>query len=414
MTNGDSGLGKRAAAFSIGTFVWFMIPSILAVAAALMLYLSGVYKTRDDFAGQVFSYANADSAARAEIRTQRPLIGRLAVELGATAPKATLTEDELRNSLFHLMRSHVAETIVFMSLMVMLPFVIMGSGLALSSDPKRREQARRGIGMKLMLALILAHGWQYIMNPMGITGTTLSTLVRYRGAMGESTAPIYLNLGATEIGVPLAAFFGFYCYLLGYFVYRVYNRDVLSVRVYTVMFRKCLFALGIAVVLQTASGPSTMPVAFLIGFLPLSALTLLSELGIKGLSGGEDGASLTLLPGITPYQRMRFEEEGIDGISTLAAIKTIDLTIPEGVISEGLLKHWRDIARLATVIGAERWKAISGVVMTASGFVYTRTVEEETLFRAELAKVGIANADEIRRLLRETFGLSGRSGERSP
>jgi hypothetical protein len=113
---------------------------------------------------------------------------------------------------------------------------------------------------------------------------------------------------------------------------------------------------------------------------------------------------LTLLPGITPNQRMRFEEEGIDGISALAAGKS-ELTIPETVVSRRQLRYWRDISRLATVIGTERWKGASGVVMTASEFLCERAQDEDVLFREKLSSVGIANVEEIRRLLRDAFKL---------
>ena len=285
----------------VGTLLRFMLPAIFALFG-LMLYLSGAYKTREDFADQVLSYAKADNAARVDIRTRRPMIEKVAVELGATAREESVTREDLSSRLDRLMISHVVETIIMMSLMVLLPFGIMGSGLIRHGGRESRRHATKGFGMKLMMGLLLAFGWQYILNPLGITGTTLSTLVRYRGATSKSTAPTYLNMGPTEIG--------------------------------------------------------------------------------------------------TPNQRMRFEEEGIDGISTLAAADIDTMTIPEAVVSRAQLVHWQEIARLAAVIGVDRWKAVSGVAMTASEFLCVRATDAETRFVEKLNGVGITNVEEIRRLLR--------------
>jgi hypothetical protein len=170
MDSGEIGSGEK-----LGTFVRFLLPAIVALGIGLLLYLSGAYKTREDFVEQVEKYAKANSAERAEISSRRPMIEKVAIELDATARGAIVTRQDLRSRLDGLMAFHIAETLIMMSLMVLLPFGIIGSGLVRHGGRDNRLYATKGFGMKLMLALLLAFGWQYILNPLGITGTTLST-----------------------------------------------------------------------------------------------------------------------------------------------------------------------------------------------------------------------------------------------
>ena len=204
--------------------------------------------------------------------------------------------------------------------------------------------------------------------------------------------------------------------MLTYFFSKVFSHDVLSTNVYGLMFQKLLFTYGVALILPSlqstnnlAAGVDTSIVmAFLIGFFPMSAFSMLKDTGLKMLHGskGEKG-QLQELPGIARWQILRLEEEGIDSMGALAAYKDpldLEMKIPS---MSNLVGYWIDIARLYTILGQETYQATSKHCKTASELV--RLVDGDNLdddskkIKEALAAEGVVNLPEVSRIIKATF-----------
>lgn len=331
-------------------------------------------------------------------------------------------------------RAWAANSVVIATL-TLLPFGIMGVGLVLKyhSHETRRvsEEAARPSGdygtksynsyrnialkaffLKALVAFVIAVGWLYIFNPNGQAASAINDWLRNTDIIANDTAPNFFNFKDSSLKHALTAVFGWYLYLLGYFSYRFYKSDVLGTRIYNVLFKKFLFVVGIAFIISSVGATSneSLLLIFLIGFFPLSAITLLTEFGNRRLSAGEDQTSLSILPGISTWQVLRLEEEGLDSLSSLANSDATVLkeVISSEVITPEMLATWIDQARLITVLGTKRWTELNGICERASEFVNKENVHDQN-FITKLAEKNIFNADEISRTLQGNFRILAES-----
>ncbi|HKU76820.1 MAG TPA: hypothetical protein VJR02_23115 [Pyrinomonadaceae bacterium] len=315
------------------------------------------------------------------------------------------------------------------AILTLFPFSILGVGLArkyysvskssrvlgqaFSTEEKAEHLRYRLLAfkdfiLKTMVAFVIAFGWLYIFNPHGQAASAINDWLGNTNVMANDTTPNFFNFKDSSLKHGLTAVFGWYLYLLGYFFYRFYKSDVLGTRVYNVLFKKFLFVVGVAFIMSSvgANSNESLLLIFLIGFFPLSAVTLLTEFGNKRLSVGEDQTSLSILPGMSTWQILRLEEEGIDSLSTLANANaaTLKVGVSSEVISPEMLDTWIDQSRLITVIGTRRWTELNGICEGASEFVKKQHLNDPA-FINKLAEKSIFNADEIAATLRKNFKI---------
>jgi hypothetical protein len=132
----------------------------------------------------------------------------------------------------------------------------------------------------------------------------------------------------------------------------------------------------------------------------MSAFSLLKDAGLKMMHGAqEEKGQLQELPGISRWQILRLEEEGINSMGTLAYCCHEDLrkTIPS---MSNLIDYWVDIARLYTVLGKENYQKIKKYCRTASEFIIQ--AKEQSFADALLAE-NIINTKETARILQRMF-----------
>ncbi len=324
----------------------------------------------------------------------------------------------------YFLTTWVASSLTIATL-TLFPFGILGLGLALKYHRQRRQLSNlsedgdhylnfrriafKDFVLKAVIGFVIAFGWLYIFNPHGQAASSINDWVQNVDIFSTDTAPNFFNFKNSSIKHALAAVFGWYLYLLGYFFYRFYKSDVLGTRVYNVLFKKFLFVIGVAFIISSigANSNESLLLVFLIGFFPLSAVTLLTEFGNKRLSMGEDQTSLSILHGISTWQILRLEEEGIDSISALANADSaaLKMSISREVITPEMLETWIDQARLIAVIGTKRWTELNGVCERASEFVNKASLKDAA-FIAKLAEKSVFNPDEISRTLQRNFGIT--------
>jgi|GEM_PF-6351710 len=298
---------------------------------------------------------------------------------------------------------------LFIATLSLLPFSLLALGLALKYDEdlltdaekKHRYKSYRTIAtrsfiMKYLVGFIIAFGWLYTFNANGQAASAINDWLLNNNVIANDTAPLFFNLRDSSIKHAIVAVLGWYLYLLGYFIYRFDKSDVFGTRIYNVLFKKFLFVIGVALIFSGigAASTETMILVFLVGMFPLSAVTLLTEFGNKRLSMGEDQTSLSTIPGISTWQVMRLEEEGIDSLSALAEADYQELSksISSQVIKPDRLRDWIDQARLITVLGPKRWLELNGICERASVFVQQKDKPE---FKVMLATKNVMNYDEI-------------------
>ena len=293
------------------------------------------------------------------------------------------------------------------SLMVLLPYLLLGSRLATINKDKigitnaeRFNKAWQRWFMKFLVACVITFGWLYVFNPLGRGGTTMKAyLIAENVITLADTLPIYVR--PESISHTVAGFLGWYLYLLLYFFGKLYHDDVLSARVYRFLFGKFLFTYGAALILSSVTQDETKMALFLIGFFPLSAISILKEYGQKagkGLVPGTSGLSQVL--GISSNSVLRLEEEGIRDVETLASTKSAQLKkyLPEMMRND--LDEWIDKAQLCSVLGGATYENISPICITASEF---KLKEKDTAIMDALKAKGVENPSEILRLLRRRF-----------
>jgi hypothetical protein len=397
-------------------FIYYCLPGLIAVSLVLF---TNFYRVSREVAPLVVANACQDlkSPTVSNPVSNAPLTKRQQIVEAVKAKGWSNCDDASQREMQKSFRNAWFSNGLFISTLSLLPFGILGLGLArryrkeFSSDLEKKEGytsyrriANRDFIMKYLVGLIIAFGWLYIFNPNGQAATAINNWLLTNNVIANDTAPLFFNLKDSSIKHAIVAVLGWYLYLLGYFVYRFYNSDVLSTRIYNVLFKKFLFVIGVALIFSGLGAGSTesMILVFLVGMFPLSAVTLLTEFGNKRLSMGEDQTSLTTIPGISTWQVMRLEEEGIDSLSALAEADYQELSksISSKVIKPAKLRDWIDQARLITVLGPKRWAELNGICERATVFVQEKDTAE---FKAKLATKNLMNPDEIAKTLEATF-----------
>ena len=293
---------------------------------------------------------------------------------------------------------------IIITLMVFLPFILLGFRLAFGSHVEfsledRKKAAWRNWAMKTVVACVILIGWMYVLNPLGRAATTIEEYFIIARVVENKTIPVYI---ATEnISNTLAGFLGWYLYLLLYFFSKLYQNDVKSARVYRFLFGKFLFTYGISLTSSAFFGDETQAAMFLIGFFPLSAVSVIKEYGLKATKGiGEGKTGLSELPSISTWHILRLEEEGIDSIPTLANsdLEVLKDKLPNIMIP--LVDLWIDVAQLYTILGGERYQKCKALCQTASEFISLAT---DPTLQSKLKDCEIENPQEIVNLLYRTF-----------
>jgi len=414
---------------------YYCSPCLLSLAIVVAVNLERVRNVQKIIVRQVcqqLEVENASNEAKADIPPQLQKIINVVKANGwhncqqnSSSIALNLTASQYIQSYF--LRAWSANTVVIVTL-TLLPFGILGVGLArkyhsldthnpldkandslsVKTYLRYRRIAFKDFFLKCLVGFVIGVGWLYIFNPHGQAASAVNDWLRNTDVVSNETAPNFFNFKDSPLKHALTAVFGWYLYLLGYFLYRFYKGDVLGTRVYNVLFKKFLFVIGVAFIISSVGTTSneSLLLIFLIGFFPLSAVTLLTEFGNKRLSMGEDQTSLSILPGMSTWQILRLEEEGVDSLSSLAtsnqtALKTV---ISKEVIGPDVLETWIDQARLITVIGTKRWTDLNGICESASEFVRKVNDNDSTLIK-KLAEKNLFNADEISRTLQKTFKI---------
>lgn len=305
---------------------------------------------------------------------------------------------------------------MLISLMAILPFLLLGSHLGFSvklqaSFSLRFAVVNQSWWMKFLLGFLLAYGWTYVLNPSGRGVGTIEQYLIVVDLSQNETLPIFIR--DMQIKPIIAGFLGWYLYLLTYFFSKLTTHDVISTKPYGLMFQKFLFTYGIAVILpsiqsvanggglQSETGYNiTNLLAFLTGYFPMSAFSLLKDAGLKMMHGAkEEKGQLQELPGISRWQILRLEEEGINSMGTLAYCCHEELrkTIPS---MSNLIDYWVDIARLYTVLGQENYQKVKKHSRTASDFIIQAKEQD---FVDSLVAENIVNTRETARILERMF-----------
>ncbi len=297
---------------------------------------------------------------------------------------------------------------IFITVLSLLPFVILGGGLAFKKKKEGNfselmRLAWKDWHMKFIVAFLLSFGWLYVFSPFGQGASAVYGFVTAEDIISTDTLPFYIDY-KSHMTHTIAGFLGWYLHLLGYFFFRLYRGDVISTSVYRKLFSKLIFVFGIALILSAITTNEALIVIFLIGFFPLSGISILKEFGLKSISSDvERKASLSILPGISRWQILRLEEENIDSIPTLitADLDKLKILIPDETISAKQLKLWINIARLISILGPERYKCVSEFCQTADNFIKK---SKDKKFKDEIkAECKISNPEEIAKLLDTTF-----------
>jgi hypothetical protein len=297
--------------------------------------------------------------------------------------------------------------------MALTPFMLLGGGLGMSkslplSYSQRLQVVYSQWWMKLIISLILVYGWIYILNPSGRGASTVLQFMKTVNMGNIDTLPIFLRgLSVTPV---IAGFFGWYLYLLTYFFAKMTANDVVSSQVYGIMLQKFLFTLGITIVfIQVQSegdangviAENGNLVAFLLGYFPMAAFSLLKDKGITFLQGvnAQQKGQLSELPGISRWQILRLEEEGVSSLIGLGYrnMDSINLYLPN---MAKVVHFWTDIARLYTIVGKDNYEKLKPYCQTSSEFI-RKSYDAE--FIKVISAVNISNPDEIARLLLQTY-----------
>ena len=294
-------------------------------------------------------------------------------------------------------------TVVFS--FTLLPFLLMSMTLAFSEELPLTQQQRSAVAakdffMKFMLGCIIATCWIYILNPQGRGAGTMESYLDSVDLYRKETLPIYLQ--SLKIEPIVSGLLGWYLHSLSYIFAKITRHDVASSLVFSHLFKKCLLVYGIALILpptNVISAEKVSLVVFLLGFFPLIAFSFIKEQAAKLTNSKIKGGDLSILPGISRWQILRLEEEGIDTMAELAAIdkKTIAATIPQ---IARIVGYWIDIARLYVIVGHDHYIVMNGRCVTASGFIKQ---SEKADFVAFITEENLGNCEEIVFGIKSTF-----------
>ena len=129
------------------------------------------------------------------------------------------------------------------------------------------------------------------------------------------------------------------------------------------------------------------------------AFSFIKEQAAKLTNSKIKGGDLSILPGISRWQILRLEEEGIDTMAELAAIDKLTIvgTIPQ---IGRIIGYWIDIARLYVIVGHDHYIVMNGRCVTASGFIKQ---SEQTDFVEYIKENNLGNCAEIVFGIKRTF-----------
>lgn len=410
----------------IKIIISYCLPAILA----LTIFLYGYYERTQDVTDVIMLYQkkvelNAggeslllDTDARVAEGSTSRLISFLErdyreINKNSNAEqKSKITEIYVRKKLFDVWLGNA----LYIISMVMLPYILFGSRLAFServilSPQDRLLSTQTNWWMKFIVACVIALGWIYVLNPTGRGESTLAQFLIKVDFSQHDSIPTYIQSSGM---VPvIAGFLGWYLYMLSYFFSKLVHHDVVSARVYSLMFKKFLFTYGIAMIIPSIeiapaasayiqTGQSQSVLMFFVGYFPLAAFSMLKEKGLK--LGGDlktDTGYLTELPGISRWQVLRLEEEGIDNMAALSYAS--QKRLHEGLLSMStMLDLWIDIAQLYVVVGHDSYQRLKSRCKSASGFIKKAGSGDED-FISFIAEQNIGDANEICGLLQRTY-----------
>ncbi|MFC1747785.1 hypothetical protein ACFL2V_03175 [Pseudomonadota bacterium] len=293
---------------------------------------------------------------------------------------------------------------LIIGVMVLVPFTLLGSGMAFSttlnlSYEQRIRLMTSGWWMKAVVALVIAYGWMYLVNPHGRGGSTIEQFLIAVDLSQSKTLPLFLR--DFTITPVIAGFLGWYLYMLTYFFSKMTSDDVASTKAYGALLQKFLFTWGVTIVFIAAQMQENANIiAFVIGYFPMAAFSLVKDKGLSMLQGGkQEKGQLSELPGISRWQIMRLEEEGINSLGSLAyrERESIDQHLPG---MSKLVDYWTDISRLYTIVGEDNYGKIRNHCQTASEFIIRAG---DPVFIEALAAIDINNTAEYARILPITF-----------
>jgi len=293
----------------------------------------------------------------------------------------------------------------FIAVMTLLPFALLGTKVAFRFKRKditlidRWYSIRGDWWMKFIVAFTMSVGWLYTLNPLGRGGTTLNEYINTQDIFTNTTLPGFII--AHDIPIVVAGFLGWYLNLISYFISKLYYDDVYGTRVYRFLVGKLAFVYGISLVMSSLEVEQGKMAMFLVGYFPLTALSVLKEYGMKTMQGGvQEKGALIELPSISRNQILRLHEEGIDNITTLASYPRLDELKKYQHSIASMVDYWVDSARLYTIVSQKSALEIRDLCVTASEFLLRYKIPE---FRKKLLDYNVKNPDEIARLIKYNF-----------
>lgn len=409
-------LGRFLKKFAI--FIGYCLPAIVALILILPNYYARAKEVGDDIRGRAEEVRDGkvtESQAGPDTQLKLPAKEDLLIKYLLRYKKAGAIDeiiDNIQPRIFNIW----AQYSLFIAVMTLLPFAMLGVRIAFREKRKdiretdRIQSLARDWWMKFLVAYTIATGWLYTVNPLGRAGSTLSEYINTQDVFTNNTLPGFIS--TTDVPLVVAGFLGWYLNLVGYFISKLYYDDVFGTRIFRFLVGKLLFTYGIALVISSVDAAQGKIVIFLIGYFPLSALTILKEFGIKALQGGaQDKGALSELPSISRSQILRLHEEGIDSISALAVYPEInELKKYQSSIAH-MVDLWVDCARLYSVLGDDVYPKVKGMCATASGFLRLYKIPE---FQESLKETGVRNPEEIALLIRQVFSFDGELAKISP
>lgn len=324
---------------------------------------------------------------------------RLYGENGAETPIGNL--QQIQNKLTDIWIGNA----LLITVMALIPFMMLGGRFAFSHELKLNYEEKlrlvsSGWWMKLVVAFVIVYGWVYIINPQGRGASTVIQFLISVDLAQTDTLPMFLrNVDITPI---IAGFLGWYLYLITYFFSKMTSNDVVSAQAYGTLLQKFLFTWGVTIVfIATQVGDNANIMAFLIGYFPMAAFSVIKDKGMSLLQSNpqQEKGQLSELPGISRWQILRLEEEGIDSLGALAYRDRESLNQYMPSMAK-LVDYWADIARLYAIAGQASYVQLQQHCLSASEFVRRA---EDPEFVQEVASVGITNVSELARLLKRTF-----------
>lgn len=318
------------------------------------------------------------------------------------------TEQKTKNN---SIRSRLESAWFFTSTLIigltLLPYLLLGGRASFGElSHERRTKYRVSTNdfiLKFLVAFIIGFGWVYVLHPIGRGASITYGFIISMDVISTNTLPIYID--SKNLLPPLVCgFLGWYLQLLGHFFQKFVLDDVTSTRVYGLLFKKFLFVWGIALVLSSImSSEEGKFVMFIVGFFPLSAMSILKKFGLRAVQGDtHQQDSLSQIPALSRWQIIRLEEEGIDAVPGLAAASPAALKAATP-LRASMIDFWIDAARLASLVGDEKYEGLKESCITATEFI--KKSQDPAFVQRLKENYAINNPEEIVRILHESFDV---------